>query len=79
MTATPGTTAPDESVTVPRMSPELVLCENAGPVVHSRRQKTSTRRMNLIMEFLPSKKPIPAYDLLAPEGSVTVPAENWTV
>jgi hypothetical protein len=34
------------------MSPELVLCGNAGPAMDSTKQETSAHRMKLIMEFL---------------------------
>src|SRR5260370_20383791 len=47
--ATPGTTAPDESVTVPRTSPEFVFCATLKAAVQARRQKASVKRYVVVM------------------------------
>src|ERR1700723_1327994 len=59
VTVAPGTTAP-AAVTVPRISPVFLLCENADPASHSTKVNASVQRMKHVMEFLPSKKSIPS-------------------
>src|SRR5580692_2089425 len=56
VTVTPGKTAPDESVAVPRISPVLLLWERAGPAIQTTRQHASANRNNPLIEFLPPQE-----------------------
>jgi hypothetical protein len=56
VTVTPGKTAPDESVAVPRISPVLLLWERAGPAIQTTRQNANAKRSTLFMKFLPPEE-----------------------
>src|SRR5580658_9579088 len=52
VTVTPGTPAPLESETVPRISPELVLCAKDRLPANARKHTASVKRITVLMEIL---------------------------
>src|SRR5258708_12623333 len=68
VTVTPGKTAPDESVAVPRISPVLLLWERAGPAIQTTRQYASASRNNPFIEILPPQKLTIPHKRLSPQN-----------
>src|SRR5271154_3520091 len=65
VTVAPPTAAPDESVTVPRISPELVLCAKLLLVMHNDSKTTNTTLIIFLIFPIPPREltPHPADEL----------------